>query len=480
MEMSKSLIRLVLAIGVLYLVLMLFAPSWPPFSGGIRGKHLKEHKDFAAMFKAGNTSAPLLAMDWFSDHGVYFCRVTQTGMCFSARDVGHAIQGGNRISLDISTNGANGIGIRDLLIKLPPSSKKSLPVERQILIGGILSNQWFDRVYDRADVPQQVEKIYETTGAYLDWCVPLVQGRHIPLTRTSICSFAVASAAPIAVFVGANGAQVWNLKTGSFRDIASVTNMPTTQGLGDTVAISPDGNILVLLDIYGVYGVDLQAQRLLWKTLPLDHDDVYGARLAMDGGGRYLFTAGQHIVERRDLFSGKSLAKLTNSATGLSTLLSSQDGRILLAGFGGNSFLIWESGNDKPVYEFVEPEAANVGLSPDGQTIIMSEFGDNTFSLLEWRTGKRKVVPLRGASGASSAYSMYWSPDGKRLAAYIDSYPASILVYDTATWKPLAQWCCDEIGGSSKFAFATDGLFLQKRGNDINALDVSELKGAGD
>jgi hypothetical protein len=69
-----------------------------------------------------------------------------------------------------------------------------------------------------------------------------------------------------------------------------------------------------------------------------------------------------------------------------------------------------------------------------------------------------------------------WSPDGKRLAVYSDStYPALILIYDAATWKPIAHWDCGKIGQGSEFTFGSDGTLYQIRNNELNALDVPRL-----
>jgi hypothetical protein len=66
------------------------------------------------------------------------------------------------------------------------------------------------------------------------------------------------------------------------------------------------------------------------------------------------------------------------------------------------------------------------------------------------------------------------------LAAYVDTYPASILIYDTTSWKPIACWNCGRIGQGSEFIFGQNGILYQIRGNEINALDVSSLRRLAD
>jgi hypothetical protein len=81
-------------------------------------------------------------------------------------------------------------------------------------------------------------------------------------------------------------------------------------------------------------------------------------------------------------------------------------------------------------------------------------------------------------------YSVCWSPDSKRLAAYCDAtYPASILIYDTTNWKPIAHWNCGEIMQimhGSEFSFGKDGTLYQMRNNEFNALNVPRLKSLTD
>jgi hypothetical protein len=84
------LLGLIALVVVGYLALMLLAMYWARLGGGTPGNHIGEHRHFASQFRAGDTNAPLLAMDWFSDHGLHFCCLSQSGNVRSARDVGHA------------------------------------------------------------------------------------------------------------------------------------------------------------------------------------------------------------------------------------------------------------------------------------------------------------------------------------------------------------------------------------------------------
>jgi WD40 repeat protein len=249
------------------------------------------------------------------------------------------------------------------------------------------------------------------------------------------------------------------------------------------MAISPDGSTVAVATHYGLYVVDWKSEKLLWQAGALEHEGYLGKHLAIGDNGRTLFAAGAHTIERWNLAFGKEHSVLVaNEHRGegiVRFLKTSRGGRVLIAGFGlhlnsrPQSFAVWEQGKTEPALRFVEKEAAAADLSPDGEQIALSAFGRETLVLYKWRTGERQEIRLRNSPGT---YSVLWSPDGRRLAAYVDTYPASIYIYDIATWKPIAQWDCGRIGEGSSFVFQTNGMLLQIRGNEINALDVAALK----
>lgn len=496
MEGARNKPALSLETGVC-LVFTCFALTWlsacgQGSGGSTREGHTQEHKRFASLFQAGDTNAPLLAMDWFSDHGVYFCRVSQSGNVRSARDVGHAIQGGSGISSRFSLDSTNRTVLEAAINALPSSSSKSLPPERQILVSGIRSNQWFDRVFDRANVPAEVEKLYELTGAYLGWFIPKVEGRAVATAHNSNFSggfAAVASDADLAVSFGqwvTNGAyyhpavmEFWTLKDGPRQTGHSFNGISQLTSLWERIAVSPDGSSVAVAIYYGLYVIDGKTGKLLWQTGPLDHDSFYGTTVAIGDQGRTLYTSGAHVVERWDLRSGQKLATLCTNQLLVKFLKASRDGPVVVAGFGefnasATSFAIWESGKNEPSLQFSRSNGASVDISPDGEVLALCQ--RKQLEIWNWKKGEKLRVPLRVPYASGSAYSMCWSPDGKRLAAYVDTYPASIIIYETKSWKPLAQWCCGQIGSHSQFVVKQDGTLLQLMDGRINSLDLTSIK----
>jgi len=449
-------------------------------TGGTRGRYMRAQDHYAEAFKAGDKNVPLIEMDWFAPT-VHFCRVSQAGKGAARRDVGHAIQAGVSISL----NETNLQALIEVLNHLPTSPKYSLPIARQIVVGCIQSNQWFRAVYDRANIPAELEKISEITGAYLPWYIPTAIGRSVADGNGSEF-FCVATETPVAVSAGWNFLQTWELNNSlgmASSQLRVISGKPSLFEYEHPIAVSPDGNTIAVATENELCAADRKSGKILWKTGALEHEGYLGKHLIIGDNGRTLFAAGAHTIERWDLLSGQNhavlLANEANMDGVVRFLKTSRNGRILIAGFGlrGNqrpqSFAVWEVGKNAPAFKFEEKDGAYADLSPDGELIALSRFGTEKLVLFKWRTGERREVVLRTSNGF---YSVLWSPDEKRLAAYVDTYPASVVIYDTSSWKPIAQWQCGKIGFGSEFSFGSDGLLYQIRNNELNALDVPQLK----
>jgi hypothetical protein len=475
-----------------FLGLILLAIFFPNLSyvitGGTRGKYIRQQKQYAALFKAGDTNVPLFAMDWFAPT-VHFCRVNQSGKGSARRDVGYAIQSGVSISLDETNLQA----LVETINRLPTPPKHSLPVERQIVVGCIRSNQWFRAVYDRADIPKELEQVSEITGASLPWYMPVASGYPVAISKQGNFVY-IGANAPIAATKSEvidhihpirPVLSVWDLSRRTDKPISESSVIPDWIEEWESVVASPDGNIIAVVSHNGLYAVDWKNKTLKWSINRIERAGgwILNKRILVAGEkSQYLFTitTNEHFIDRRDLQSGEKLGVLggdiPTSEGDVGILKVSKNGKVLVAGFGSyrpKTFAVWEVGKDVSAAKFTEPEGAYADISPDGEQIGLSRFGSENLVLFKWRTGERREVRLRNSQ---SINSVYWSPDGKRLAAYVDTYPPSIIIYDTTSWKPIAQWGCGRIGQSSEFSFGKGGTLYQILDNEINALDVTSLK----
>jgi len=491
----------VLTIAAILYVTPVSGQTIPALASSAHDTAIAEQARFETQFRKGDTNAPLLVMDWFSGpHVDQFCRVSQNGAVASARNViNWAIQGSHWAALDT----ANMFLLVQTINGLPLRSKPSLPQDRQIIVSGIRSNQWFQCIYDRADIPDEVERLYEITGAYLEWSIPEVKGQQIIQSehvndhpsQDVIASFSVASAAPIAISSGAAGIQIWDLNRETVKPLLFLKTLFGGVDFNNyltVAAISPDGNTIAVASNYAIFAIDWKAEKILWKGDPLarlGEAPRLNQKIAIGGEkGRFLFVAGAGTIERLDLATGKILGVLATNQPTIKFLKTSRDGRILVAGFDDSTFMdtmsasltVWNAGSDEPVAHVVEPGRSGVAISPDGRRIALSVFGQKGLKLWNWQDGTTAEVPLRTPYASSQAYEMHWSPDGTKFAAYVDTYPASIVIYNARNWKPLAHWKCGQVMSDAKFDFEKNGEFVELRDHDITGLDTTGLQALGE
>jgi hypothetical protein len=124
---------------------------------------IKHHEELARRFKAGDTNVPVLATTWYGN-AVEGCSVYKSGKVLSGWSGGLSnASSPNKGPLD----NTNQLLLIETINSLPPPPKLTLSHEHQIVISGVRSNHWFRRIYDRANIPKEVEKLYEITGAPL-------------------------------------------------------------------------------------------------------------------------------------------------------------------------------------------------------------------------------------------------------------------------------------------------------------------------
>jgi WD40 repeat protein len=245
-------------------------------------------------------------------------------------------------------------------------------------------------------------------------------------------------------------------------------------------AISPDGTIIFIADQNMVFAVDWKTQSLIWNRTQIQLGNLYQAShrtTAIGDHGKSLFIVQANSIQRWNASDGQEMTILMTNASGIKLMQTSQDGGLLLAGFGDNSFVVWRTDRDTPEFRFTETnEASCAAISPDNQRIVINGFGWRKLIVYDWQRSKREEFPLRTPYASSSAYALYWSPNGNRLAAYIDTYPSSVVIYETTSWKPIANWPCGAIGSGSEFVFNSDGILFQLMDGQVESLDVTSLK----
>jgi hypothetical protein len=134
---------------------------------------VKRYEDNASRHRSGDTNVPLLMVNCFFAVNQW-PGVLEEMSCYETRSVNRSgvVSGGH---LCISNFGGERgkLSQTDLQLlittmkKLPPPPTNSIPTAQKLLIGGIRSNQWFYSVYNRTNLPAEVQKLCEISGAQL-------------------------------------------------------------------------------------------------------------------------------------------------------------------------------------------------------------------------------------------------------------------------------------------------------------------------
>ncbi|KAG2344369.1 WD40 repeat-like protein, partial [Suillus weaverae] len=143
------------------------------------------------------------------------------------------------------------------------------------------------------------------------------------------------------------------------------------------------------------------------------------------------------------LDTGKQVGKsLLGHDDAVLTVAASPDGRWIVSGGENGRILVWKVATDKtdlrriPV-SFLKYMGGIKGVvfAPDSETYA-SASGDKTVCVWKRETGKIVLGPLKVGSGA---YSVSYSPDGKKLAAGTEEHIITTRFFDLTTFEPIGE-----------------------------------------
>jgi len=443
---------------------------------------LQKHHEMADKFKSGDTNTPLLLLEWFiNDRYVQSCRVSKSGWaCWS--DYGQldgSGRGGVKLDADQQEQLVESMNI------LPPAP--TLPLKnRWLLVSGIRSNAWFTQIYDRADIPVEVEKLFSITHGRLEWIVgdaessTNVAGRY---GDTWVNFLQTASKAPIAVSSSAvasgrssDSIQLWDTK--EWKEIM----IPAVQGFTTfawcTAVLSSNGQFIAMGVLGGARGVDLTTGSVRWDFKHDIHDNHWAIKqLAFAQGDKQLAVALPNAVEIWDALTGKRLDVLVTNEAEIDLMKASRDGKLLAIVSGKKKIQIWDLEKRTLVRESMDAAryVYAIEFSPDGQCLAFSgaPYRDG-FVLWDLKTGNTTQIPARGSQYFDEMVSLTWSSDGKFFAATPQGRDS--LIFNAHTWKPIARW--HGVGGAAGcIAFTADGKLLSRLNDgSLRVLDVPNLR----
>jgi hypothetical protein len=491
----KSAALAVLAVSGIVQWLVAAQPTSPVLdllNAPVYERTLTNHLESGEAHRRGKPSRLLLRLDWFSSpRVVQFCSVTSTGRVgWGLQSWPRSVKLGGRKQLD----GAELDSLRQAIAKLPAPPPRPNP-DRWLLVSGIRTNEWFTSVYDRRDVPPEVERLFAITGAPIIWDVPKVQSsaktaaRHGNWRPSYVDAFKTAAHAPVAVSGNGGRIQLWDLRQSPAQQVPDIETFEGTGWRSSVVAVSTDGSLIAAgreQIAREIYAVESATGKVRWQVeVPQSEPDKVLRDLAFVGTNQLLAVRFLNSVELWDTSNGHRHSVLTGVEGEHSGIQSSRDGRYLAVLLDHGNFepariKIWDFAEPGSVHEIVESHPAYgiqlFAFSPDNRYLALGSGSyRGNWVLWDWAAGTKQLIPLRGCSGVFSGgiAQLAWSPDGNSLV--VNPPNGAPWIYDARTWKPKAEWVFHE-PASYHLAFAWDGSLLALRADgELNSLNAATL-----
>ena len=222
--------------------------------------------------------------------------------------------------------------------------------------------------------------------------------------------------------------RLWNLETGEqIREYGADLRYPDDMGYVETVAISPDGRLILS-----------------------GHDVV---RLRPDGGGT--IGSGYKGLVLWDLGTGREIRRFSDSSRKIAVAVFCPSGAQALSGDMEGNVYVWnvETGTQASSFKVHKKGVRAIAVGPDGKWAVSGSV-DGDIVMWNIETGK-EIRCLSGHSGR--VFSVAVSPDGRlALSAGADETDCSIRVWQLDTGKETHRFEGHR-NGCYSVAFSPDG-----------------------
>jgi WD40 repeat protein len=314
-----------------------------------------------------------------------------------------------------------------------PAEPKVRPAEgRWLLLSFAQRSEWKTRVYDRGDLPAELETVFKLAKAHVARWLPTVQPLRTIGVSNDVNALALSPDGRILAAGDQNSmVRLWDARDG--KDILRIDEH--FQSAVKAVIFLPDGKSLVAASETRIVVNDTAtgSKKLDWYVR-----DAYVWSAAVSQDGKTLATGGRPLV-LWDLATGKELGRFGEQSNLVWSVTLSPDGKLLAAGGEDDIVRVWNLATRGITANLRQTKPTiGVAFDPDGSRLAVaaSDFSLHftIWDVAKWGDSGTLECPTDNYTEGASAIA--WSQDGRLLA--IGAANGWIQLWQSQPAKPLA------------------------------------------
>jgi WD40 repeat protein len=236
--------------------------------------------------------------------------------------------------------------------------------------------------------------------------------------------------------------EIGNWKRGGYLNYGGTLQRP-----GNTIAFSPDGDLVAYADLNGL-SIVLMNYRTGRQLKTLTGNDSFVHSLAFAAGGKKLVSGGlQEIkvwdVESGTLTSGANFFSQGANAVDVLSVAVNKDGSVIAGVKEDGSITTWRVADGRELKQMQtgngrKLESGVVAFTPDGSTLATAgDDGSKTYPIKFWSVSSGNEI-LSFAGRSVETYKMRLSPDGRRLVT--TGEPSTVNVWNLTGGQQLKSF----------------------------------------